>query len=97
AALAVGLELPLRPNDTALVAVPAAAERLDGDGLAVQRIELRLVVERIDLRRPPVHEEEDDALRLRLEVRLLRGHRADVFRLRLGRVAAVAQAVTRAQ
>ena len=41
AALAVLLELPLRPDDAALVLVPAAAEGLDGDRLAVERVELR--------------------------------------------------------
>ena len=35
AALAVGAEAPLRPDDAALVAVPAAAERAHRDGAAV--------------------------------------------------------------
>ena len=37
AALAVLLELPLRPDDAALVLLAAAAERLDRDRLAVER------------------------------------------------------------
>ena len=64
AALAVLLELPLRPDDAALVLLAAAAERLDRDRLAVEAVELRLVVEGIDVARPAVHEQEDDALRL---------------------------------
>ena len=65
AALAVLLELPLRPDDPPLVLLAAPAERLDGDRLAVELVQLRLVVERVDLARPAVHEQEDDALGLR--------------------------------
>src|SRR5262249_31957564 len=43
--------------------------------LAVVLDQRRLGVERIDLRRATVHEEVDDALGLRLEVRLLRRQR----------------------
>ena len=49
----------------------AAAERLDGNGLAVRALHARLVVERVDLARPAVHEQEDDALGLGREMRLL--------------------------
>ena len=75
AALAVLLELPLRPDDPALVLLAAAAEGLHLHGLAVQAVQLRLVVERIDVAGPAVHEQEDHALRLGGEVRLLRRQR----------------------
>src|SRR5207244_2762708 len=61
-----------------------AAERLDRDGLAVERVELRLVVEGVDLRGAAVHEQKDDGLRLGVEVRLLRHEGVDELRLRLG-------------
>ena len=75
AALAVGLEFPLRPDDAAFVLLATPAERLHGDRLAVEIVELRLVVERVDLARAAVHEQEDDALGLRSEVRRLRRER----------------------
>src|SRR5260370_16188600 len=64
AGLAVLAEGPLRPDDPALAATPAPAERADGDRLAVELVELRLELERVDLARPAVHEQPDDALRL---------------------------------
>src|SRR5262249_55048700 len=67
AAAAVLLELPLRADDAALVLVPGSAERLDGDRLAIERIELRLVVEGVNVTRSAIAEDEDNALRLRLE------------------------------
>ena len=42
---------------------------LAGVWLAIVLLERGLVIKRIDLRRPAVHEQEDDALGLRLEVR----------------------------
>ena len=65
AALAVLLELPARLDDPALVLVPAAAEGLDRDRLVVLADQPRLVVERVDVARPAVAEDEDDRLRLR--------------------------------
>ena len=53
--------------------------RVDGfanrvrDGLAVELLQLGLVVERIDVRRPADHEEEDDGLGARREMRRTRG------------------------
>src|SRR6185437_9294364 len=70
AALPVLLELPLRPDDPPRVLVAAAAERLHGDRLAVQAVQLRLVVEGVDVAGAAVHEQEDDALGLCLEMRL---------------------------
>src|SRR6266542_1334346 len=67
AAAAVLPELPLRTNDAALVLVPTPAEGLDRDRLAVERIELRLVVKSIDMARSTIAEDEDNALRLWLE------------------------------
>ena len=55
-------------------AVAASHERvfaaIDGDLSAVETIERRLRIEQIDVARAAVHVEEDDALRLRREVRL---------------------------
>ena len=75
AGLAVLLELPLRPDDPALVLLAASAERLDGDRLAVELVELGLVVEGVDLAGTAVHEEEDDALGPGRQHRLLGGQR----------------------
>ena len=50
--------------------------------LAVVLVEHRLGVERVDLRRPAVHEQVDDVLRLRREVRLLRRERVERRRRR---------------
>src|SRR5262245_33966844 len=76
-ALTVLLEAPLGANGAALVAVAAAAEGAYGDGAAVERIELRFVVEGIDVAGTAVHEQEDHALRLALEVRPAWGERID--------------------
>ena len=94
AALAVLPEVPLGTDDAALVAVAAAALGLHLDGLAVEPVELGLVVEGVDMARAAVHEQEDDALGLaRQQGRLARqrvgpraGQRRDaVERLRLPR------------
>src|SRR5688572_12637997 len=76
ATLAVLAERPLRSDHAALVLGAAAAPRVDVDRLAVERVELRLVVERVDLARAAIHEQEDDGLRARREVRRLRRERA---------------------
>ena len=52
-----------------------ALEELVGAGLAVQAVELGLVVEQLQLAGAAGHEQVDDALGLRLEVRLLRRER----------------------
>ena len=44
-----------------------------GHGLAVELLQLGLVIERVDLRRPADHEEEDDRLGLGGEIRLAGG------------------------
>ena len=44
----------------------------NGSGLPWSRVEQRFVIERVDLRRPAVHEQEDDPLGLGSEVRNLR-------------------------
>ena len=85
AALAVRPECPLRADDPPLVLLAAPAEGLHLDGLAVQPIKLRLVVERIDVARPAVHEQEDHALRLGRPRRLPRRHRIDERRDAIGR------------
>ena len=62
AALSVLLEVPLGPDDHALALGTATTPGLDFDGLAIQRVELRLVVEGIDLAGSAVHEQEDHGL-----------------------------------
>ncbi len=73
--LPVGRELPLRPHDPSLTLLAAASLRLHLDRLAVEIVELRLVVEGVDMAGAAVHEEEDHALRLGGEVGDLRGQR----------------------
>src|SRR5581483_12412302 len=75
AALAVLLEFPLGTDDSPLILVAAAAERLYRDGLAVQRVEVGFVIEGIDMAGTAVHEEEDHALGLGRVRRFLRGRR----------------------
>jgi len=63
AALAILLEVPLRPDDAAFVLVPAAAEGLHRDGLArSSSVELGLKSNVSTCDGPPLHKEEDDAL-----------------------------------
>ncbi len=64
AALPKLLEAPLGADDSPLIFLAAAAEGLDRDRLAVQRVKVGLKVEGIDVARTAVHEQEDDALRL---------------------------------
>ena len=64
ATLPITLEVPLGSDDATLVALAATAEGLHRDRLAVQGVELGLVVESIDVARPTIHKEEDDALGL---------------------------------
>jgi len=75
ATLPVGGELPLRPHDPSLALLAAAPLRLHLDRLAVEVVELRLVIEGIDMARAAIHEQEDHALRLGGEVGNLRGQR----------------------
>lgn len=81
AALAILLELPLRPDDATFVPLAAAAERFDRHGLAIEFVELGLVFEGIDLARPAVHEEENYALGLGRKMRRLGGQRVGELRL----------------
>ena len=71
AAFTVAFEFPLGTNDPPLALATSTAKGLDLDGLSIKRIEIRLVVEGVDLAGTAIHEEEDYVLRLRLEVRLL--------------------------
>src|SRR5262245_19042467 len=77
AALAIRLELELRTDDAALVLVSPSAERLHGDRLAIERIEFRLLIKRIDVAGPAVAEDENDALGLSRVHRLFRRERVD--------------------
>src|SRR5262249_43867657 len=77
AALPVLLEFPLRPDNAPLVFVPAATECLPRNRLAIEGIEFWFVVKGLYGARPAIAEDEDDALRLRLEVWFLRCQRID--------------------
>src|SRR5262249_61487232 len=74
AALAVLLELPRRLEERAGLG-EGDARAGAGKRLAVITIEKRLRVKRVDRARAALHEQEDDALGLRLEVRLRRADR----------------------
>ena len=65
--------------------LPPRPNVLTGDRLAVQRVELGLVVERVDVARPAVHEQEDDALGLGRQRRGLGRQRVDERRDAVGR------------
>lgn len=72
AALAVLLERKRRAKGRAGLALGREVQR---NGFPVELSELGLRVERIDLRRAAVHEQEDHALGLRGQGRFLRCHR----------------------
>ena len=85
AALAVLLELLIVAEQVDSVARAHEREALafdeaGGDGLAVEFVELGLVVEELELTRAAGHEEVDDALGLRSVMRLLRGVRIGGWR-----------------
>ena len=63
AGLAVLMELPARLDDSPLIFVPAAAEGFDVDRFSIHADHRRLIVERVDMARTAIHEQEDDALR----------------------------------
>ena len=70
----------LLPLERRLEALAAGGEEAGlgigpGEFLAVALLQFRLVVPGIDLRRPAGHEQPDDRLRLRREMRLLRRQR----------------------
>ena len=71
-ALAVLLELPLRPNDASLIFFATAALCFDLDRLPVETVEFRLVIERVNMTGATIHEQKDHALGLGCEVRGLR-------------------------
>src|SRR5262245_41446863 len=83
-ALTVLLELPARLDDAAFVLDAASARGFDFDGLVVHTDHRRFVVERVDMAGAAVHEQEDDAFCLRLEVRLFGSKWIDEFRLTVG-------------
>jgi hypothetical protein len=97
AALAVLLEFPFGSDDAALVLLAAAAERFDGDGLAVEFVELRFVIEGIDVAGAAVHEKEDDALGLSGQRRRLGRERVGELVFRLGGRGAVEKTIPRQQ
>ena len=84
AALTILLELPLRTDHSTFILVPPTAKRFHLDCLAIQGIQLRLVIKRIDVAGPAIHEKEDDILGLRCEMRRFGHHRALPIRLSVG-------------
>ena len=72
AASAVRLEGPVRLLEEARVVAGPPLPFVDGDGLAVVAEQGRLGVEGVDVRNAARHEEEDDVLGARREVRRLR-------------------------
>ncbi len=78
AALPVLLELPFRTDHPALVLLAAATEGLHIDGLAVERVELRLVVEGVDVAGPAIHEEKNHRLGPLGQHGLLRSQRISI-------------------
>src|SRR5262249_15215930 len=74
---AMALKGTSRPKQVCAVTASHEREAFAGDKrrrdrLAVQLDQLRLVVEKLELRRPACHEQVDDALRARRKMRLLR-------------------------
>jgi hypothetical protein len=69
AALTVLLELPFGTNNPSLIPMPAATKGFDGNGFAIETIEFRLVIKRVDVRWTAVHEKKDNSFRFRSEVR----------------------------
>ena len=63
------LKFHFGPDDSTFALGSAAPLGLDGDGLAVEAVELGFVVESVDLAGSAVHEQEDDALGLGRKVR----------------------------
>jgi len=96
AALAVFAEVPLGTDNPALVAAASAAEGLDGNGFAVQRIERGFVVKGIEVAGAAIHEQEDHALGLGSKVRIPRSQRIDVG-LRSGGTDPIEEAIRREQ
>lgn len=84
AGLAVLAELPTRFHDPPLVAAPLAAVRFDFDGLVIAADQCRFVIEHVDMARPTVHVEKDDALGLGGKMGRLRRQRAGPRRDSIG-------------
>src|SRR5690606_19402680 len=93
AALAILLELPTRFNDAPLVLMPTATERFHSDRLIVATDHRRLVIERVNVAWPAVHEQEDHALGFGSEVRSLR--REWILKAAAGRLRFVEEAIGR--
>lgn len=93
ATLPILLELPLGSDDTALVFFATTAEGFDGDGFAIERIELGLVIEGIHVARAAIHEEENDRLRLGGQLGNAWGERigTELCRLGLGKESALSE------
>src|SRR3954451_18544211 len=75
AALAVLMEFPARFDNAAFVLMAAATESLHGNRLAVHADHGGFIVERVDMARAAVHEEEDDAFGLGRKRRRARSER----------------------
>src|SRR5436305_491913 len=71
AAFTVLMEIPARFDNAPLILMAAASEGFDIDRLVVATFHGRLVVERINVAGPAIHEQEDDVLGFRSKMRCL--------------------------
>lgn len=69
--LAILLKIPLRLNDTAFVFFPTTPKSFHLHRLSIHPLHSRFVIEGIDVGRPTIHEEKNNALRLRRKISLL--------------------------
>ena len=69
------LELPFGLDNPSLISLSASTERLDVHRLPIHSVHVWLVIERVDVTRPTVHEKKDHTLRLRSKVLRLRRKR----------------------
>src|SRR5207244_6459739 len=69
AGLAILFELPFGTDNAAFVLVAASPKGFYGNRLAIERIELRLVVKCFNVAGAAIHEKKDDALGFGREVR----------------------------
>ena len=91
AALAVLFELPFGADHTTAVFLTAAPKGFHLNGFAIERIHLGLIIKRIHLARPAVHEQEDHVLCLGRQRRVLGFERIIPRCLAVGRMCLICQ------
>ena len=84
-ALAILLELPLGPHDTAFVLFPTPSFCFYRNSFPVETVENWFIVKRIDMARPAIHKQKDDALCFGSKVWWLGGKWIDVGSYTVGR------------